>query len=639
MVKKNARNRPKINTTKKYTWPLLIGALTLGVAVYGFIFLIPKSMTLAYADDTCVSQLTILPGIHKYSADTYTLRVEGVVKAGELPLVATTLCATPKTAPTPGNATVAVAPFNGWLFKKSFIITAPELPKMQSATLADKPVSAALPLSIPLSTKDTLHTYQLSVANKSTPCHNSDKDSSLSCDVAQLHLAPGTEYSAKLTRSYNEKDTTTLITDDLKTLLPLTLQKADIETDQTIYTTPEGTSFTFDKPLKEADATLSKKDSSDTIKIQTLTEGATLRIQFPEKMERKTTYTLAIHQAVSEDGSSLAEPIMRTFTLSGGPKVTGISIGANNIPQSGTATITFDQPIHESIDIAKFISIKGVPGVIKRTGATTASVTLQSAPLCAPFTITVAKGMKSGSNEEVADTDWRHDGRIICGTSAVIGYSVKGRPIVAYYFGSGATTILFTGAIHGNETSAYSTMTGWVNHLQVNAHKIPAGKRVVIVPNMSPDGITSGARNNANNVNLGRNFPTANWKADIETANGVLKNGGGTSALSEPEARALANLTRQLRPRIEISFHAQGRLVGANKFGDSVRIGDIYANTVGYRTMYTNAEAVMGYPMTGEYEDWMGESMGLPAILVELPSHSGNYVQSQLTALWKMVTI
>ena len=55
--------------------------------------------------------------------------------------------------------------------------------------------------------------------------------------------------------------------------------------------------------------------------------------------------------------------------------------------------------------------------------------------------------------------------------------------------------------------------------------------------------------------------------------------------------------------------------------------------------MFYNAEAVMGYEMTGEYEDWMGEEMGTPAILIELPSYSGNYLNSQLTALLRMLTV
>lgn len=183
-------------------------------------------------------------------------------------------------------------------------------------------------------------------------------------------------------------------------------------------------------------------------------------------------------------------------------------------------------------------------------------------------------------------------------------------------------------------------MQAWVTYLQTHAAEvIPAGKQVVVVPNTNPDGIVANTRYNANDVNIGRNFATANWKADIETSSGVLVNGGGTSATSEPESKALAALTQQLQPRLEVSFHSQGRLVGANKFGDSVSVGTTYAKLVGYSTMFYDAEAVMGYPMTGEYEDWMGESMGTAAILIELPSSSGNFLTSQQAALIRMLSV
>jgi predicted deacylase len=180
-------------------------------------------------------------------------------------------------------------------------------------------------------------------------------------------------------------------------------------------------------------------------------------------------------------------------------------------------------------------------------------------------------------------------------------------------------------------------MQAWVQHLQSNP--VPADKRIVVVPNANPDGIANGTRNNARNVNVDRNFPASNWSASIDTAAGTLPQGGGTSPGSEPEAAALINLTRQLRPRLSVSFHSQGRLVGANMIGDSSAIGGMYASTVGYSTMFNSAEDVMGYGITGEYEDWMGQEMGIPAILVELPSNSGNYLNSQMNALNKLLAL
>lgn len=620
-------------------WYISAGILLAAIVLYAVIYLGSKPILLAYDGKTCVQHLLLAPTMHKYNPDGYTAQGSNTLYIGNTPILSTSLCITPNAAPAPGDTTLAISPFGGWLFKRSFTITAPTLPRLASPDLASKPISTALPLEIALSEKDTLHNYRLKVADKATSCTPTEGQPGISCDISTLNLTSDTSYNFSLERGYADKGFSVIAKSNLKTLSPILLTDSSIKNDQTIYTTLQEATLTFDKPLKKVEATLIQKKSNKNIEIKTVIDAATLSIEPPTTMERKTDYTLVVSQAIGEDGSSLAAPIETNFTLSGGPKVTSISAGSNNIPQSTTIKIVFDQPIHETVDVSKFISIKGVAGSIKKISPDTAIITLQNAPLCAGFTIEVAKGMKSGVNEELGDESWKHDSRIVCGTSSVIGHSVRGRPIVAYYFGSGTTTILFTGAIHGNEGSTYTTMMGWVHHLQVNAHKIPAGKRVVIVPNLNPDGIATGSRNNANNVNLGRNFPTANWKADIETASGALKNGGGTSALSEPEAKALANLTIQLKPRMQISFHSQGRLVGANKFGDSVQVGNIYANTVGYATMYHNAEAVMGYPMTGEYEDWMGESMGLPAILIELPSHSGNYIASQLTALWKIVNL
>ena len=110
--------------------------------------------------------------------------------------------------------------------------------------------------------------------------------------------------------------------------------------------------------------------------------------------------------------------------------------------------------------------------------------------------------------------------------------------------------------------------------------------------------------------------------------------------MSEPETRAIANLTSQVNPSLEVSFHAQGRLVGANDVGSSRSVGSLYAATVGYSTMFGSAaEDAMGYGFSGQYEDWIGQKLGKPAILIELPSASGNYLSAQLTALWKMVNL
>ena len=182
-------------------------------------------------------------------------------------------------------------------------------------------------------------------------------------------------------------------------------------------------------------------------------------------------------------------------------------------------------------------------------------------------------------------------------------------------------------------------MQDWVSSLDSNAYKIPAGRQVVVVPTLNPDGLATSTRYNAHNVNLDTNFATANWTSDIHNLSGIVVGGGGPTPMSEPETQAIASLTIRLQPRLEVSFHTQGSLVGANQRGDSTAIGNLYAASVGYTSMIGHAEQTMGYAITGEYEEWAGEQYGIPAILIELPTMTGRYFGSNQSTLWKMVNI
>jgi protein MpaA len=521
--------------------------------------------------------------------------------------------------------------------RKTYTIQVPQAPTAHTSDLIGSTISTARPLTVKLSAADSLHTYKLAIADKTTQC--TQQSAALSCDVAKLDLSQGVDYTAALYRSFKSKNEK-LAEGKVTTLQPLKLTNGSLTNNQTVYDKPKEFSFSFDRPVTSVQVSLVKVigETSEKIKTTPHKEGAVVKIQFDD-LAREATYKLDLTEVIADNGSSLEDPVTYAFTTSGGPKVTSVSTGNTLVDRAASIVVKFDQPLDASVDLAKVARIEGVSGSVRRQSDTELVYAIQGGD-CTPFSLVLDKGVKSGSNGEVSKDAWKFDARTICGTSWSIGSSVKGRAIVAYSFGSGASTVLFTGGMHGSEPSGYATMMAWVQYLQANAAStIPAGKRVVIVPNTNPDGIAVGSRNNSQNVNIDRNFPTANWSASIETTSGTLSTGGGTSAGSEPETAALMALTRQLRPRLEVSFHAQGRLVGANKFADSVAIGNIYSGTVGYQTMYDNAEAVMGYPMTGEYEDWMGESMNIPAILIELPTSSGNYLNSQLVALKKMLAV
>lgn len=628
------KTKNNLSKLPKRYW-IIIGVLFAIIVAYCLVFFIPKSIQFSYASDNCVRQLVLFPGAQTLNSNEFDAEFKDTLVVAGQTVASTKLCIQPKQALEQGQVAAQLSPGGGWFAAKKFIISVPETPLARASDIVGQTISTAEPLTIQLSAADTLHRYDLQVAQKKTNCQQ--VDTQLACDIAELDLSQGVTYTVALYRSYNDVEYK-LVEGRVETLDPLRVVKSSLKDGNTAYNKPKTFTFTFDRPVVEADVSLiATKPESGAIATSLAYEDKKLTVSIEKDLAREAKFELTINRAVGDNGSSLAKPVVIAFATSGGPKVKSVSIGSHSVARNAQAIVTFDQPVAD-VDIAKFARVQGATGSVQRLSSTQLAFNLQAGD-CDAFSLVIDKGLKGSSSGATSKDAWKLDSRTICGYSWTIGSSVQGRPITAYSFGSGATTILVTAGIHGSEPSSTSTIQAWVAYLRAYGNTIPSDKRVVIVPNANPDGIAAGTRYNSRNVNLGRNYPTDNWAANIQTSTGLVKNGGGKTAGSEPETKALIALTRQLRPRLEISFHAQGSLVGANKYRDSVTIGNIYAGAVGYRTMYYNAEAVMGYPMTGEYEDWMGEEMNIPAILIELPSTSGNFLDSQLPALRKMLAI
>lgn len=626
--------------TQQFTPKRLIIA-SVGVFVFGvvtasaLIFLVPKTITFSYSGETCARQMLLFPDQQTQQADGFTIQVTGERSIGDWKYLSTGICVEPTTTPEPGKFAASSRPFDTPVFAKNYRIVVGDPPQARQAGLVGQQISPALPVQIELSQADVIHDYELQVEERAVACEQREKV--VSCDIADLQLAPAKTYEAVFTRAYKESSPQVLFAGSFETLLPLTLKDSSVKNKQVVYTTPESLDLTFALPVDSVQASLINTDTKQSIELTAEVEDTKARLLFADELERQASYRLTVEQAIAVEGNALDKPIVINFELSGGPKPKQVSVGSVRVATNAAIIVTLDQPIPDDVELARFASISGVSGVVSKQSATQLRFSLQ-AGLCQPFTLRIDEGLPSAVNSATSEA-WQFQGRTVCGTSSIIGYSVQGRPLVAYYIGSGSKTILFTGGIHGNEYSGYQTMQAWADYLMAYGSVIPANTRVVVVPNLNPDGIATGTRNNVNDVNLARNYPSSSWSASIETARGVLPKGGGTSPGSEPETKAIMTLTQQLKPRLQVSFHSQGRLVGANKVADSVAIGSLYARTVGYTTMFDNAEAVMGYTITGEYEEWIGEAFGIPAILIELPSHYGNYLQSQLQALRLMIAV
>jgi protein MpaA len=613
---------------------LLIVAIILS---YVFLFVIPKNIAFAYSQNKyCSSVVTLLPSLHKQSeGQDFKLQASGGLKVGDLYLFSNQICIEPTNPPESGLIQINYSPFGGPIFRSSYIIDVGQKPIVGSAP--DRPVALTKPLEFTLDQPDGLFKYLLKIGNKTSKCNTSSNV--ITCSIDSFGLKQGQEYSYKLARLFNDAEISDEIDGKLSLLPPVKVKKTSIKNNEMVYSLPKTFTFETSKSLTSAVITLENTDDKDPVKIESVSKitGSTVEVSIKNDLKRASKHRLTLSEASGTDGSVLDDKYVVSFQTSGGPHVSSVNVGTGGVDTNALIIVTFDQAISGTQDISKLVSFSGGSATIGRTNDQI-TFQLHSLAPCSVFSFRINSGLNSKYDVK-SNANWSYSSRTSCRTSKVIGYSVQGRPIIAYYYGSGSTTILFTGGIHGSEYSGVYTMLDWVNHLDSNAYKIPSDRKVVIVPNTNPDGFALGSRYNANNVNLDRNFDSSNWQADIDTSTGIVVNGGGTEPMSEPETQALASLTTSLQPRLEVSFHAQGSLVGANQYGDSVSIGNLYASNVGYSSMIGVAEETMGYSITGEYEEWAGEQYGTPAILIELPTAYGSYFWSHQSTLWEMVSI
>jgi len=153
----------------------------------------------------------------------------------------------------------------------------------------------------------------------------------------------------------------------------------------------------------------------------------------------------------------------------------------------------------------------------------------------------------------------------------VLGNSVEGRPIVAERYGTiGGRRVLVIGVIHGNEDDGVAIVD------QLRGRAIPDDVELWLVESMNPDGQAAQIRQNANGVDLNRNFPH-DWGPI-----GVLGDSqyAGTGPASEPETQAMVAFIEQLRPDIAIWYHQDANLVIPSTGRDG-RIRARYAELTG----------------------------------------------------------
>lgn len=611
---------------------VVVGLLVGGALAVAALSLVPRHVSFSFASErTCTGRLSILPHMWwQTDDDVFRVQQEGIIEVGGVPVLSTRSCIAANAVPAEGVHITSMLPFGWSMLARPLAIRVASVPAPNGSALK-KPVPVTKSLTINLSDIDRVSRYQMMVGTNSTTCTSHVSEPSLECDLAPLQLEPDQKYQIAIIQSIGA-GSTEVLKDNITTLDAVTVKNSSITNDQVVYSKPKDIVLETNKPLLFAQATLADSETSEAVDIDTKIEGSTITVSFKDELSRGKKYDFRLVHAEAEDGSSLLKPYGMQFSTSTGPAVTGVSIQKYGVLPGSRVVVSLDQPLSADQDITKLVSTAGIGSTVVKSGSQIV-LTLAGGGACTPFTIKVEPGLVS-EHDIPSKAGWQYSSRTLCQTTSVYGYSVNGRPLVAYYFGSAGPVTMYVGAIHGNEPSSSGLMKVWINDLEANP-SLYEGKRIVIVPTVNPDGIAAGTRDNAHGINLNRNFPTDNWKTDVNDTDGFKPGGGGSAPLSEPEANALANLTLQLRPRLMASFHAIGSLVVGDPGGVSAGYAAAYARSVGYAD-YTYRSSPFNYDTFGGYEDWTYSKLGIPSMIVELSSY-GYYNFGQHQAALRML--
>ncbi len=623
------------NTVRRHPWRSSLVIAGTVVLVSAGVAMIPRTIHFSYAGESCIGKVTFLPGLLRSSGNGYELAVKDTITIGDFPLVGRSVCVSPLMVPQAGTQSARLSIGGIGFPALYFKVATPEAPVITLDAIK-KPIAAVRPLSLALSTTDTTFEYVLSSADRSVDCEAAD--GRVDCHVATLQLAQGEQQHLKLERRFAGEKVATLFNDPVQVLPATTVVDSSVKNDQTVYSKNQPFTIVTDKPLVKAAAKLIQKDGDKEVKHDvTVTVKGDQVVVAPaeEDLPRSAPYVLTLTEVEATDGSALAAPHQIAFTLSGGPKVASVNVGATSIDPNARIVLKLDQTRKEDQAITDIVKVQGVPSTVTATNDSII-VSLSGAGRCVDFTITVSKDITS-EHDIKSTEDWAFKGRTRCYVVETVGYSVGGRPINAYIYGNGATTYLYTAGIHGNELSSVYTVQSWMNDLEANPGKIPAHVRVVVIPSVNPDGVAKASRTNNNGVNLNRNFPTHNWTGNIVTSTGEQSGAGGSSAGSERETQALMNATYRYGPRFIITYHSSGSLVNSNDVGVSIAGGREYARLARYAFVPNSATTgTFGFEMTGTYEDWLLER-GTAAILIELNTDRGNHFAQNRSAMWAML--
>lgn len=175
-------------------------------------------------------------------------------------------------------------------------------------------------------------------------------------------------------------------------------------------------------------------------------------------------------------------------------------------------------------------------------------------------------------------------------------------------------TVLVIGVVHGDEPQGKFLIENYLN--TPHPSPLPQGERgeiknrLLFIPCLNPDGLKNNTRQNANLVDINRNFPTKNW--ELTEKNEYY---GGNLPASEIETKFVIEVIEEFSPDVIITIHAPYAVV--NYDGPAEEIAKKISKMINYPV-----QKEIGYPTPGSFGTYAGVERKIPTITLELDENS-----------------
>lgn len=227
--------------------------------------------------------------------------------------------------------------------------------------------------------------------------------------------------------------------------------------------------------------------------------------------------------------------------------------------------------------------------------------------------------------------------------------SGKGTPLIWTVFGEEGTaaaqnTTLVLCGVHGDEITPVKFCWDLLKELKSN-HTYN-DKVVVVAPLVTPDSffVPKPTRTNGAGVDVNRNFPTVDWKADAHKKwrNQYRKDRRkfpGHHAASEQETIFQMNLIKRYKPNKVISVHAPLTLLDYDGPSLKAEDGKSAKELLEQMSQKSSGYKVSNYPIfPGSLGNWAGKEHHIPTYTLELPN-SNPYETDKFWGLFKDAVI